>query len=446
MSMKTRTRSTLAAVGLFAIVTGLPGAAIAQLSIDTFADDQAALSDPGTSGSVVPGASILGAERDLTAARIEGTGTVTVEVTGGRLILAIPAATLGQAAATWDGLDGDETSLDVSGLSSDLTVAGSQGGIELLVEAASAGAQVHLEAWSSATTVSRASLVMPAIAAPQSIFVDFSQFRPLPGIGAADLSAVGALRLTLVGSDAAVTLDGISTVAPAVTATKSDVDTSGTGLGANPVTPGAPFRYRITLENSGGEVEAGQLTDFLDSNLAAGSVRTTPLARPDHYFSIENRQLDSALANEPTLLGNDVDLDGDSLVALVVTGGSTRQGGLVDIAADGSFIYSPPMAFEGADAFDYLLASVSGDPEVTAEGNPVAPFAATVNIEILRRPTLRSSPSYGVERELVCSGGASQATSTNYRLRSSLGQAGLTGILTSPASQEVDSGFWNRSP
>ena len=52
----------------------------------------------------------------------------------------------------------------------------------------------------------------------------------------------------------------------------------------------------------------------------------------------------------PGVLGNDTDVDGDDLTA---TGLSQPAGGSVDLAADGSFTYTPDAGFVGKDTFTY---------------------------------------------------------------------------------------------
>ncbi len=56
--------------------------------------------------------------------------------------------------------------------------------------------------------------------------------------------------------------------------------------------------------------------------------------------------------SSPGPLANDVDLDGDSLTAVLVSG-PTR--GTVSLAASGSFLYTPGHDFAGMDSFTYRV-------------------------------------------------------------------------------------------
>lgn len=74
----------------------------------------------------------------------------------------------------------------------------------------------------------------------------------------------------------------------------------------------------------------------------------TPIAADDAYTVQENQVLDrDATAG---VLSNDVDLDGDSLTAILV---DQPDNGLVTMNADGSFTYTPVTDFTGVDFFTY---------------------------------------------------------------------------------------------
>ena len=72
-----------------------------------------------------------------------------------------------------------------------------------------------------------------------------------------------------------------------------------------------------------------------------------PVATPDSYTTDEDVLLS---ITAPGVLGNDVDQDGDPLIALLV---SNPIHGSLDLATDGSFTYTPDGDFNGSDSFNY---------------------------------------------------------------------------------------------
>jgi hypothetical protein len=75
----------------------------------------------------------------------------------------------------------------------------------------------------------------------------------------------------------------------------------------------------------------------------------------------------------PGVLANDIDLDGDELLASLVIGPSH---GTLELNEDGSFLYSPDEGFQGDDNFGYVVSDGSAESEIglvtitvlTAEG------------------------------------------------------------------------------
>lgn len=77
------------------------------------------------------------------------------------------------------------------------------------------------------------------------------------------------------------------------------------------------------------------------------AVNDQPLASNDSFVIIAN---DHWTVDAPGVLGNDNDLDGDVLSAVLVD--STTNGTLI-LNPDGSFIYTPNLGFTGTDTFTY---------------------------------------------------------------------------------------------
>lgn len=381
-------------------VLGWQGAtpASAQVVIDDFTTNQATVSDPpgGATLAVTGGADILGQSRGLSVLRVAGAGPVSAGVAAGAFDFTVNDTTpdtRGEATLTWDG-DADPNVLSPTGLGGeDLTVAGTQGGLRLVVEQAVAGSHLVVLIYEDADHVSRAGRVLPAIASTTTVFINFSELVAAPdALGPADLGQVGAVVLRLGAPETAsaptLRLSLFETAAPAVSALKIDRAAGGGPIPVAGVDPGDTLRYRITLGNTGAGADAVDLQDVLEPNLALvpGTVRTTPVARRDQYRTVTDTILDSAVDALPTLLANDSDFDGDALLAVVATGQATAQGGSVDVDAGGDFIYTPPAGFQGVDAFAYALQPTVGDPAVDAAGNAIGPHGATAYVIVDRVP------------------------------------------------------------
>jgi uncharacterized repeat protein (TIGR01451 family) len=235
--------------------------------------------------------------------------------------------------------------------------------LRLVVASAPAGGQLVIEVFTDATSASRAGRVLPAIGASTEVVIGFGELVQSPGAAApADLSDVGAIRLTLLGTDQSVSLEAFETLATAVTATKTDALAVDLDV-PDQVDPGDTLEYTIAI-TSQGEAGGAGLTDTLDPNLTLveGSVDATPLARNDGYSSAGGVGL-SVVA--PGLLGNDGDPDGGPVS--VDTGSSqtaSARGGTVSYpGSDGSFVYAPAPGAVGVDAFTYTIEDASGNTD-----------------------------------------------------------------------------------
>jgi len=142
--------------------------------------------------------------------------------------------------------------------------------------------------------------------------------------------------------------------APTVTATKTDTLFTDVDLDGK-ADPGDTLKYTVQISATGEDATGVTFTDTVDPNTAFvnGTLRTTPLARPDSYTATGNVRIQ---VPAPGVLANDQDFDGVG-PAISVTAGVflSAQGGNVDISADGSFKYNPPAGYEGPDSFTYTL-------------------------------------------------------------------------------------------
>jgi VCBS repeat-containing protein len=99
--------------------------------------------------------------------------------------------------------------------------------------------------------------------------------------------------------------------------------------------------------------------------LTVTPVNDPPVAADDSYSTAEDTTLSVTAAG---VLGNDTDVDGDSLIATLVTGPAH---GLLSLSSDGSFTYTPAANYNGTDSFTYVV------NDGTVDGN-----TATVNLTI----------------------------------------------------------------
>src|SRR5690606_33130636 len=82
-------------------------------------------------------------------------------------------------------------------------------------------------------------------------------------------------------------------------------------------------------------------------SLTVTPVNDPPVASADSYTTPQATQL---TVNAPGVLGNDSDIDGNPLTAVLV---STTQQGVLSLNPNGSFTYTPNAGFTGTDTFTY---------------------------------------------------------------------------------------------
>jgi VCBS repeat-containing protein len=128
------------------------------------------------------------------------------------------------------------------------------------------------------------------------------------------------------------------------------------GDGSFVYTPGANFNGSdsFTYHANDGAADSNIATVTLTVN----SVNDVPVAADDAYSTSEDTQLAIPV---PGVLGNDSDVDGDPLAALLNTGPAH---GSLALAADGSFVYTPDANFNGSDSFTYRAGDGSANSNV----------------------------------------------------------------------------------
>jgi hypothetical protein len=107
----------------------------------------------------------------------------------------------------------------------------------------------------------------------------------------------------------------------------------------------AGFLYRISNTAPCSELSTVDSEAFVTITVAP--VNDAPTAAADSFGVIKDHTLN---VNSPGVLLNDHDVDGDPLTAVKVT---NPAHGVVTLAADGSFSYTPGSGYVGPDAFSY---------------------------------------------------------------------------------------------
>src|SRR5262249_29321736 len=87
--------------------------------------------------------------------------------------------------------------------------------------------------------------------------------------------------------------------------------------------------------------------DTATVSLTVTPVNDAPTATADAYSTDEDTTL---TVGAPGVLGNDADVDGDSLTAALVAGPTH---GMLTLSSNGSFTYTPAANFNGTDSFTY---------------------------------------------------------------------------------------------
>lgn len=115
-----------------------------------------------------------------------------------------------------------------------------------------------------------------------------------------------------------------------------------------------------------------------------GPKNQPPIARADAYETVANQVL---IVPAPGVLSNDEDPDGDSLVAVLVSGASQ---GSAALNPDGSFVYSPNADFTGEDSFTYQISD-----------GEAASSVASVSVSVLpgNSPPVAADDSYEVSED-----------------------------------------------
>ena len=187
-------------------------------------------------------------------------------------------------------------------------------------------------------------------------------------VPAVAIAATPFVNLPPIANADAATLDEDTSVVVNVLANDSDPENDPLTVaikvaplhGAATVLADRSIRYTPAANFSGSDQLTYEIDDGLGGRASAfvlftvRPVNDPPVAVDDAYTTDEDTPL---VIGAPGVLANDVDVDGDTLSAVVVAGPSR---GTLELAADGSFRYTPAPNVNGADSFRYKATDPSG--------------------------------------------------------------------------------------
>jgi endonuclease G len=180
----------------------------------------------------------------------------------------------------------------------------------------------------------------------------------------------------------------------------------------------------------------------LDSNVSTVNITVTevndaPVANNDSYSTNSNTALNIAA---PGVLGNDTDIDADSLTSSVVIASGPSHGTLT-LNLDGSFSYMPNTDYTGADGFSYTAydGTVSSNAATVAitVNDTVGPYLNTSVAMSLITSTNSNLFNVGLAASATDNGGGSVTISVAVFGDEDDQTATLPGVVHSPDAKDI---------
>jgi large repetitive protein len=152
------------------------------------------------------------------------------------------------------------------------------------------------------------------------------------------------------------------------------------------------FEYIPTANFNGTDTFTYQLSDgngginTATATITIAAVNDDPTVTDDSYNLTEDGPLNILVSDVDNLLANDSDVDGDS-ISVVTSPISGPSNGILVLGADGSFLYTPLLNFNGIDSFTYQVTdgnggSASGTVTITVGPVNDAPTVAITTFNV----------------------------------------------------------------
>ena len=167
--------------------------------------------------------------------------------------------------------------------------------------------------------------------------------------------------------------------------------------------PDGSFTYKPDTGYTGPDSFSYKANDGKDdSNEATVTITVTPVstsnnppvANPDNYSIPTGNTLQ---INAPGVLGNDIDVDGDTLTAVAV---DNPDHGTLTQNPDGSFTYKPDTGYTGPDSFSYKANDGKDDSNEATVTITVTPVSTSNNPPVAN-PGNYSVPTGSTQRESI---------------------------------------------
>ena len=199
---------------------------------------------------------------------------------------------------------------------------------------------------------------------------DFRLFACALLLGACGDDTAGTSDTAMDGADPGSATSGAEGSGTTGTDTGLPPMTSAEGDSSGPASTGADDD---DADGSGDDGTTGESSGGSDGAETTGGTAGPVDAYDDHYI-MEQFDLTLNVTSGEGLLANDVGPPGEDLFVTTLFA-MTSYGGTVDVGADGSFFYQPPVPFWGGpDTFTYEVSTPEGDTDIAEARIVVKPL------------------------------------------------------------------------
>jgi VCBS repeat-containing protein len=194
----------------------------------------------------------------------------------------------------------------------------------------------------------------------------------------------------------------LAIAAPGVLANDKDVENdplvavieAGPSNGSLTLNPDGSFTYTPNVNFVGSDSFTYHAFDGVDNSdvasvsISVGAVNDPPAANHDLYATAEETTL---AVDAPGVLGNDTDVEGDSLTALL---DAVPANGTLILIPDGSFTYTPNANFAGTDSFTYHASDGQLNSSVAV---------VTITVAAVNDPPVANNDAFGTNEDTTLS-------------------------------------------